>query len=211
MVGARRLDRIDALSKGIVAAGGQAQGQVLDVTDLKSMQAFVSTAQDRFGQVDVLVNNAGVMATSMMEDLRIADWNEMIDVNIRGVLNGVAAVLPILRAQGAGHIINIGSTSAYTVDPTAGVYAATKHAVRAISEGLRQESRDIRVTLISPGVTRTELFERVDNPQVRAHVAAMLEASSIPAHAIAEAIAYAIGQPDSVDVNELMVRPTRQA
>jgi NADP-dependent 3-hydroxy acid dehydrogenase YdfG len=146
------------------------------------------------------------MPLSMVEELRIDDWNEMIDVNLRGVLHGVAAVLPIMRAQGAGHIINLASVSAHRVDPSAAVYCATKFAVRAFSEGLRQESKDVRVTVVSPGLTRTELFD--GKP---AETRAFVEQLAIPAGAIAEAIGFAINQPANVDVNELIVRPTMQA
>ncbi len=209
-LGARRTDRIGAIARDIEEAGGAALDHELDVTDLGSVRAFVAAAQARFGRIDVLVNNAGVMPLSLVEQLHIDEWNQMIDVNLRGVLHGIAAVLPLMKAQGSGHIINVASTSAHRVDPTAAVYSATKFAVRALSEGLRQESREVRVTVISPGLTRTELFDGISDPQVRAGVGAMLEQSSIPASAIAEAIGFAISQPDNVDVNELIVRPTAQ-
>jgi NADP-dependent 3-hydroxy acid dehydrogenase YdfG len=174
------------------------------------MQAFVRTAVCAFGRVDVLVNNAGVMPLSFIDELRIAEWNQMIDVNLRGVLHGIAAVLPVMREQKAGHIINVASVSAHRVDPTAAVYCATKYAVRALTEGLRQENDVIRATLVSPGLTRTELTDGIDNERVRAATRAMMDQSSIPASAIAEAIAFAIHQPPEVDVNELIVRPTKQ-
>jgi NADP-dependent 3-hydroxy acid dehydrogenase YdfG len=145
-----------------------------------------------------------------VEALRIDEWNRMIDVNLRGVLHGIAAVLPLMRAQGAGHIINIASVSAHRVDPTAAVYCATKFAVRALSEGLRQESRHLRVTVVSPGLTRTELTDGITDPEVRMATRSMMEQSSIPASAIAEAIGFAMSQPEHVDVNELIVRPTAQ-
>ena len=210
VLGARRTDRIAALAQEIRDSGGEAFHHELDVTDLDSVKAFVASAHEHYGRVDVLVNNAGVMPLSRIEDLRVDEWNRMIDVNLRGVLHGIAAVLPIMRAQGAGHIVNVASTSAHRVDPTAAVYCATKFAVRALSEGLRQESRDLRVTVVSPGLTRSELFDGIGDPQLQAGVRAMLDQSSIPTSAIAEAIGYAIGQPDSVDVNELIVRPTAQ-
>ena len=210
VVGARRTDRIAALALDIREAGGEALHRELDVTDLGSVRAFVAAAHSRHGRVDVLVNNAGVMPLSLVEELRIDEWNEMIDVNLRGVLHGIAAVLPIMRQQGAGHIINVASVSAHRVDPTAAVYCATKFAVRALSEGLRQESRDLRVTVVSPGLTRTELFDTIGDPQVKAAVRGMIDQASIPAEAIAEAISFAIGQPGNVDVNELIVRPTAQ-
>jgi NADP-dependent 3-hydroxy acid dehydrogenase YdfG len=150
------------------------------------------------------------MPLSLMQDLRIDEWSQMIDVNLRGVLYGIAAVLPIMRKQGVGHIINVASVSAHRVDPTAAVYCATKFAVRALSEGLRQESRDLRVTVVSPGLTRSELFDGIGDPQVKAGVRAMLDQASIPPSAIAEAIGFAISQPETVDVNELIVRPITQ-
>ena len=210
VLGARRVDRIAALAHEIRESGGQALHQKLDVTDLASVQAFVASAHSRHGRVDVLVNNAGVMPLSLVEELRVDEWNQMIDVNLRGVLHGIAAVLPLMREQGAGHIVNVASVSAHRVDPTAAVYCATKYAVRALSEGLRQESRNLRVTVVSPGLTRSELFDGIGDPQVRAGVRAMLDQASIPAAAIAEAIGYAISQPANVDVNELIVRPTAQ-
>ena len=210
VLGARRADRIEAIARDIRAAGGEAVAVVLDVASLASMQAFAGAALGAFGRIDVLVNNAGVMPLSFMDELRIDDWNRMIDVNLRGVLHGIAAVLPAMRAQGAGHVVNVASVSAHRVDPTAAVYCATKYAVRALSEGLRQESDVVRVTLVSPGLTRTELTDGIANAQVRAGVRAMMAQSSIPAAAIAQAIGFAIDQPADVDVNELIVRPTAQ-
>jgi NADP-dependent 3-hydroxy acid dehydrogenase YdfG len=210
VLGARRTDRISAIAQDIERAGGQAFFQELDVTDLDRVKAFVAAAHERYNRVDVLVNNAGIMPLSFMAELRVDDWNRMINVNLRGVLNGIAAVLPVMTEQKSGHIINIASVSGHRVDPTAAVYSATKFAVRALSEGLRQESRDLRVTVVSPGLTRTELFDGIANPQVEAGARAMLDEASIPASAIAEAIGFAIGQPDGVDVNELIVRPTAQ-
>ena len=210
VLGARRTDRISALAREIRDAGGQAMDVALDVTSLESMQAFVRTSAIAFGRIDVLVNNAGVMPLSFLDELRVAEWNQMIDVNLRGVLHGIAAVLPLMREQKAGHIINVASVSAHRVDPTAAVYCATKYAVRALTEGLRQENDAIRATLVSPGLTRTELTDGIDNEHVRAATRAMMDQSSIPPSAIAEAIAFAIDQPAEVDVNELIVRPTAQ-
>ena len=210
VLGARRTDRISAIAQEIREAGGEALDVALDVTSLQSMHAFVRTAVFMFGRVDVLVNNAGVMPLSFLDEVRVDEWNQMIDVNLRGVLHGIAAVLPVMREQQAGHIINVASVSAHRVDPTAAVYCATKYAVRALTEGLRQENEVIRATLVSPGLTRTELTDGIDNENVRAATRAMMEQSSIPASAIAEAIAFAIHQPAEVDVNELVVRPTAQ-
>jgi NADP-dependent 3-hydroxy acid dehydrogenase YdfG len=210
VIGARRADRIEGIAQEIGKANGIAVARALDVTDVESVKTFVSAGQNEFGRIDVLVNNAGVMPLSFMAELRIEEWNRMIDVNLRGVLNGIAAVLPIMNAQKSGHIINVASVSAYRVDPTAAVYCATKYAVRALSEGLRQESKDVRVTIVSPGLTRTELFDGISAPDARAFAQGMVEKTSIPASAIAEAISFAIDQPENVDVNELVVRPTVQ-
>ncbi|WP_116210412.1 SDR family oxidoreductase [Streptomyces olivoreticuli] len=209
VLGARRADRVAAVAADIRAAGGAADHRELDVTGLESMRSFVREAHDRHGRVDVLVNNAGVMPLSTLDALKVDEWNRMIDVNIRGVLHGIAAVLPLMRDQGAGHIVNVASVSGHRVDPTAAVYSATKFAVRAISEGLRQESRDLRVTVISPGFTRSELTEGISDTGVREAVQGQM-GMAIPASAIGEAIDYAVGQPLEVDVNEIVIRPTVQ-
>ncbi|MFI9649343.1 SDR family oxidoreductase [Streptomyces sp. NPDC052040] len=210
-LGARRTDRLDALTKEITGAGGTAASRRLDVTDAADVQAFVSAARERYGRVDVLVNNAGVMPLSPLEALKVDEWDRMIDVNVRGVLHGIAAALPMMRAQGGGHVVNIASVGAYEVSPTAAVYCATKYAVRAISEGLRQETAgDIRVTLVSPGVTESELAEGISDPAAR-EAMKTYRAVALPAPAIAEAIAYALSQPPEVDVNELVIRPTASA
>ncbi len=210
ILGARRVDRLAATADAIHARGGIALAHPLDVTDPASVDRFVQQAHRAFGRIDVLVNNAGVMPLSYLAERRVAEWNRMIDVNLRGVLNGIAAVLPIMAEQKSGHIVNVASVSAHRVDPTAAVYSATKYAVRALSEGLRQESRDIRVTLISPGLTSTELFNGIAAPDARAFAQQMVERTSIPPRAIAEAMAFAIAQPETVDVNEIIVRPTKQ-
>ena len=209
VLGARRTDRLAVLAKDIEAEAGSALAHELDVTDRASMGSFVAAAQDRYGRVDVLVNNAGVMPLSRLDALRVDEWNRMIDVNLRGVLHGIAAVLPIMNARGSGHIVNIASVSGLRVDPTAAVYSATKHAVRALSEGLRQESRELRVTVISPGLTRSELTGSIGDSGVRDAVEGQM-GIAIPAAAIGEAVHYAISQPAEVDVNELVVRPTAQ-
>jgi NADP-dependent 3-hydroxy acid dehydrogenase YdfG len=209
VLGARRTDRIAAIAADIRAAGSSAEHFTLDVTEPQSVGDFVDTARRRYGRVDVLVNNAGVMPLSMLEALKVGEWNQMIDVNIRGVLHGIAAVLPIMRDQGDGHIVNIASVSGHRVDPTAAVYSATKFAVRAISEGLRQESRDLRVTVVSPGFTRSDLTESITDTDVREAVREQMQIA-IPAAAVADAVAYAVSQPRGVDVNEIVVRPTVQ-
>ena len=209
VLGARRTDRLAVLAKDIETDTGVAFPHVLDVTDPDSMQSFVSAAHDRYGRIDALVNNAGVMPLSRLDALKVDEWNRMIDVNLRGVLHGIAAVLPVMQAQGAGHIVNIASVSGLRVDPTAAVYSATKHAVRALSEGLRQESRELRVTVISPGLTRSELTETISDQDTKNAVAGQM-GIAIPAAAIGEAVHYAISQPADVDVNEIVVRPTAQ-
>ncbi|MGX9888981.1 SDR family oxidoreductase [Streptomyces sp. NPDC002276] len=210
VLGARRADRLAAVAEEIRADGGTADHHELDVTDLESVRSFVEAARESYGRVDVLVNNAGVMPLALLEALKVDEWNRMIDVNIRGVLHGIAAVLPVMREQGAGHIVNVASVAGHRVDPTAAVYCATKFAVRALSEGLRQESRDLRVTVVSPGLTRSELTDGISDLGMRA-VAEDMMAVAIPAAAIGEAIVYAVNQPAEVDVNEIVVRPTAQS
>lgn len=209
LLGARRLDRLETLAEQIRSAGGTAEYAKLDVTDAQDMEDFVRCAEEKFGRVDVIVNNAGVMPLSNLEERKIDEWNRMIDVNIRGVLHGIAAGLPAMRRQGGGQFVNVASIGAYSVTPTAAVYCATKYAVKAISEGLRMETgSEIRVTLVSPGVTESELADSISDEHARA---AMREYRRIalPAQAIAEAILYAVSQPEGVDVNELVVRPAK--
>lgn len=208
VLGARRTDRLVRIAGDINASCGRAEFRALDVTDRKDVQDFIDFAVTRFDRVDVLVNNAGVMPLSKLEALKVDEWDRMIDVNIRGVLHGIAATLPLMQRQRTGQIINIASIGAYAVSPTASVYCATKYAVRAISEGLRQEvGGDIRVTVIAPGVTESELAESISDEGGRAEMKAFRKIA-ISADAIARAIAYAIEQPAEVDVSELIVRPT---
>ncbi|MFI0786816.1 SDR family oxidoreductase [Streptomyces lydicus] len=206
-LGARRTDRLAALTDQLVAAGGTAAYRRVDVTDVDGVRAFVDAARAAFGRVDVMVNNAGVMPLSPLAALRVADWDRMLDVNVRGVLHGIAAALPVMRAQGGGHFVNIASVGAYEVSPTAAVYCATKFAVRALSEGLRQESGgDIRVTVVSPGVTESELADSLTDPKAR-QAMETYRSVALPAAAVADAVAYAVAQPPEVDVNEIVVRP----
>lgn len=206
-LGARRIERLDALAARIETAGGIASFRRLDVTDAADVQQFVGGAVGTYGGVDVMINNAGVMPLSALAENKVDEWNRMIDVNIRGVLHGISASLPVMQAQGSGHIVNVASIGAHEVEPTAAVYCATKFAVWAISEGLRKEhSGDIRVSVISPGVTESELAESISDPAARSAMRAY-RAVAIPASAIADAIAFAIGQPPEVDVNEIIVRP----
>jgi NADP-dependent 3-hydroxy acid dehydrogenase YdfG len=207
VLGARRTDRLETLVSEIHAEGGFAEYRRLDVTSLEEMQAFVGFAKETFGRIDVIVNNAGVMPLSKLEALKIDEWNRMIDVNIRGVLHGIAAGLPIMKEQGSGQFINLSSIGGHTVSPTAAVYCATKFAVGAISEGLRQEVSNIRVTVISPGVTESELADSISDSEARQGMQDFRKIA-IPAEAIARAIAFAIEQPNDVDVSEIIVRPT---
>jgi NADP-dependent 3-hydroxy acid dehydrogenase YdfG len=210
VLGARRIDRLKAIVSEIRDQGGIAEYRFLDVTSLENMQAFVDFAKDKFGRLDVVVNNAGLMPLSKLEVLKIDEWNQMIDVNIRGVLHGIAAALPTFKQQQSGQFVNLSSIGGHAVFSTAAVYCATKYAVWAISEGLRQESTDVRVTIISPGTTESELASTITDAQA-AQWTAEFRKSVIPADAIARAIAFAIEQPADVDVNEIIVRPIRQS
>ena len=176
---------------------------------MANSRAFVELAKDKFGRIDVMVNNVGLMPLSKLEVLKIDEWNRMIDVNIRGVLHGIAAALPIFKQQQSGQFVNLSSLGGHNVYPTAAVYCATKLAVWAISEGLRQESTDIRVTVISPGTTESELASTITDAEAAQWVEGFREAI-IPDDAIARAIAFAIEQPEDVDVNEIVVRPVGQ-
>ncbi|MEK4110512.1 NADP-dependent 3-hydroxy acid dehydrogenase YdfG [Paenibacillus sp. DS2363] len=208
VIGARRMERLEALASSIRLEGGSVEYHSLDVTRLEEMQTIVDLAQTRYGRIDVILNNAGVMPLSPLESLKVDEWNRMIDVNIRGVLHGIAAGLPVMKKQGFGQFVNIASIGAYAVSPTAAVYCATKYAVRAISEGLRQEvGGDIRVTLVSPGVTESELADTISDEEAR-DLMKEYRRISIPASAIAQSILFAISQPAEVDVNEIVVRPT---
>ncbi|WP_224242027.1 SDR family oxidoreductase [Hyalangium gracile] len=208
VLGARRTDKLEALTKAITAEGGSARYRQLDVTRREDMEAFVEFALGAFGRVDVVINNAGVMPLSMLEALKVDEWNRMIDVNIRGVLHGIAAALPLMKKQRSGQFINLSSIGGHAVSPTAAVYCATKFAVMAISEGLRQEvGGDIRVTVISPGVTESELAESITDPLAQKTMKDFRRIS-IPAEAVARTIAFAIDQPADVDVSEIIVRPT---
>lgn len=207
VIGARRLERLLALQDALRAEGGDVVAMALDVTRLDDVQRMVARAQDRYGGVDVLINNAGVMPLSPLAALQVEDWNRTLDVNVRGVLHGIAAVMPVMQEQGHGHIINVASIGAHAVSPTAALYCASKFAVRAISDGLRQETDTIRVTLLSPGVVESELADHIADDTARA---AMREFRRIalPPQAVAQAIAYTIAQPDGVDVSEIIIRPT---
>lgn len=207
LVGARRTDRLEKLVTELRAQGATAEFLALDVTNRDSVQDFVRFATERFGKLDAIVNNAGLMPLSPLEALHVNEWEQMIDVNIKGVLYGIAAALPVFKRQGYGHVINTSSIAAYRAIPTAAVYCATKAAVNFITEGLRQENSYVRTTIISPGVTESELAHTITHDATAKFIDDYRKIS-IPADAIARAIAFALEQPDGVDVNEIVVRPT---
>lgn len=210
VVGARRADRLEKLVAAVSAEGGEARFRAVDVTSREDVKSFVDFVEAEFGHVDVIVNNAGIMPLSPMAALKVDEWDRMIDVNIRGVLNGIAAVLPKMKARGSGQIVNVASIAAHTVVPMAAVYCATKYAVWAISEGLRQENPDIRVTIVSPGVVATELGNDITDAGAKDLLTGFRKIALTP-DAVARAIAYAVEQPGDVDVNEVIVRPTASA
>ncbi|HEV2901206.1 MAG TPA: SDR family oxidoreductase [Pseudaminobacter sp.] len=210
VLGARRTDRLQALAEEIRSKGGEVLTQRLDVTDRADVAAFADAAREAYGRVDVMVNNAGVMPLSLMASLKIDEWDRMVDVNIKGVLYGIAAVLSEMTARGSGHVINIASIGGLAVSPTAAVYCATKYAVRALSEGLRQENDKIRVTCIYPGVVESELADTITDPAA-AELMRTYRAIALKPDAIARAVRYAIEQPDDVDVSDIVVRPTASA
>ncbi len=209
VLGARRLDRLQAIAQEL-SLDAQAVVQT-DVTHREQVQRLVDRAVQVHGRIDVIINNAGLMPHSPLERGRVEDWERMIDVNIKGVLYGIAAALPYMRARKSGHVINVASVAGHKVGPGGAVYAATKHAVRAISEGLRQEVKPygIRSTIISPGAVATELPESITEPDVAERIRKLYEIA-IPADAFARAVAFAMSQPEDVDINEILFRPTRQ-
>jgi len=212
VLGARRVDRIQSLAEELVRAGGTAVAVQTDVTRPDQVQRLVDTAVQTYGRIDVIINNAGLMPHSPLERRKIDDWNQMIDVNIKGVLYGIAAALPYMQQQKAGHIINVSSVAGHKVRPGGVVYAATKHAVRALSEGLRMEVKpyNIRTTVISPGAVATDLLNSITEVDVATNMHQFYEEFAIPADSFARMVAFAISQPEDVDVNEILFRPTRQ-
>ena len=210
VLGARRTDRLEKIVAEIRQAGGTAEFRKLDVADRADVQAFVDFARQKFGRVDVMFNNAGVMPVSPMNALKTAEWDRIIDINIKGVLNGIAAVLPVMESQGSGHIISTASTGAHAVGAQFGVYCASKYAVRAIMEGLRQETNRIRVTTLSPGVTESELGHDITVGDTKAAVT-QLRSIALDTNAVAKAVNYIISQPADVDVNEMIIRTVRSA
>jgi NADP-dependent 3-hydroxy acid dehydrogenase YdfG len=212
VLGARRLNRLQALVDRIAAAGGEGAYASADVKRRADLVKLVELARERYGRLDVLVSNAGIGPISPLDELRVEEWEAMIDVNIKGVLYGVAAALPVFRSQGYGHFVNIASTAGHKTVASQSVYSATKFAVRAISEGLRQEAGEkLRVTIISPGFVRTDFVDAVPDPKLRGQLSEARDKFAIPADAIARAIGFAIEQPSDIDVNEIVVRPTAQA
>jgi NADP-dependent 3-hydroxy acid dehydrogenase YdfG len=211
VLGARRLDRLEEIVARITMSGGEAACLRTDVRRRQDLSDLVAHACERYGRLDVLVNNAGIGPISPLDDLRVDEWDQMIDVNLRGVLYGIAAALPVFRRQGAGHFINLASTAAHRIVANQSVYAATKTAVRVLSEALRQEAGDsLRVTVISPGFTKTEFADDVTNPEIHAQIAEGKARFAMPPAAVARAIAFAISQPPEIDVGEIIVRPTAQ-
>ena len=212
VLGARRADRLQSLANELTDKGGKALAVATDVTHCDEVKKLVDTAVQTFGRVDVMLNNAGLMQQSPLERLKIDEWDRMIDINIKGVLYGIAAALPHMKQQKSGHIINVSSVAGHKVTPLGAVYCATKHAVRALSEGLRVEVKpyNIRTTVISPGAVATELPDAITEPEVAANMRKFYDAFAIPADSFARAVAFAMSQPDEVDVNEILFRPTRQ-
>ncbi|TYT26593.1 SDR family oxidoreductase [Luteimonas viscosa] len=208
VLGARRIDRLQALAEDITTRGGNAHARTLDVTSRADMQAFVDEAVARYGRIDVLVNNAGVMPLAPLSALKTDEWDTMIDVNIRGVLHGIAAALPLMEGQGHGHVVNVSSIAGLFVMKTAAVYCATKYAVRAISEGLRMESDIVRVTCVYPGAVESELASTITHAETAQAIDEFRQIALKP-EAIANAIAHAIAQPADVDTTDIVVRHVR--
>ncbi|WP_210590862.1 SDR family oxidoreductase [Streptomyces sp. GESEQ-35] len=214
VLAARRSERIEAIAQDIREEGGRAATCIVDVTKAEDLRRLVATTVDRYGRIDVLVNNAGIAPISPMADLDTEGWSAMIDVNLRGTLNGIAAALPAFREQGSGHLVSIVSVAGLSgVSPSMAVYAATKNAVRTVHEGLRRESTDgvVRTTAISPGYIRTDLADSMADPNIREQTRKNMDAVGIPAAAVARAVAFAIEQPSDVEIGEINVRPTVQA
>ncbi|RYX81662.1 SDR family oxidoreductase [bacterium] len=211
VLGARRTERLEALAQRIVDAGGEAIYAATDVKRRDDVEALVNLACERYGKLDVFVNNAGIGPISLFDELRVDDWDEMIDVNLKGVLYGIAAALPVFRQQGFGHFVNIISTAGLIIKPTMGVYAGTKNAVRTLSEALRQEAGDkLRVTGISPGFVRTEFADSMTDLEVKSQIVERMEQMALPPEAVARCVAFAIEQPAEVEVGDIVIRPTAQ-
>jgi NADP-dependent 3-hydroxy acid dehydrogenase YdfG len=212
VLGARRIERLRALVADFEAAGGRALARETDVTRREQVEALVDAAVDTFGRVDVMINNAGLMPHSPLERLKVEDWERMVDVNLKGVLYGIAAALRHMKEQKSGQIINVSSVAGHKVTQAGAVYAATKHAVRALSEGLRQEVKayNLRTTIISPGAVDTELPDSITEADISGGIHDFYASVAIPADSFARAVSFAISQPEEVDINEILFRPTRQ-
>ncbi|CAM6273542.1 Oxidoreductase [Citrobacter sedlakii] len=212
VLAARRAERIDVIANDINGQGGEVLAQATDVTRLEDVKKLVDTAVAKWGRIDVLINNAGVMPLSSLDQAKVNEWDMMIDVNLRGVLHGIAAALPIMKAQQSGHIINTASVAGHLVFPTSAVYSATKFAVRALTEGLRKEAStyNVRATIISPGAVSTELLDHISDKDVQAANQDYVGKVGIPPETYARMVAFAIGEPEDVGVNEIIFRPTAQ-
>ena len=212
VLGARRRERLERLVDQIHKAGGEAIYLLTDVSKRTDMAALVDLALERWGRLDVLVANAGIGPISLLDELKVEDWEAMIDINFKGFLYGIAAALPVFRRQGFGHFVNVISTAGLKIVPIQSVYAATKNAVRTVAEGLRQEAGDkLRVTSVSPGFVNTEFADSMTSPEVKTQILQQRDRMALSPDAIARAIVFAISQPADVDVNEIVVRPTAQA
>ena len=212
VLGARRKERIEAIAHELSAMGGKATALVTDVTDYAQVKQLVEAAVENHGRVDVMLNNAGLMPQALLEKLQVSEWDQMIEVNLKGVLYGIAAALPYMKEQKSGHFIQVSSVAGHKVGPGFAVYAATKFGVRALSEGLRQEVKpyNIRTTVLSPGAVATELPNSVTDPDAAARIKQFYASAAIPADSFARAVSFAIGQPEEVDINEIVFRPTKQ-
>lgn len=212
VLAARRKERIDGLAKEINENGGKASAKQTDVTQAEQLKDLVDFTIDTYGRIDVIINNAGLMPLSPLDRLKLDEWNQMIDVNIKGVLYGIAAALPYMQKQKSGHIINLSSVAGHKVWEGSAVYSATKFAVRALSEGLRQEMTpyNIRVTVVSPGAVATELLNSISESDIAEAVKADVNKISVSPDAFARVVAFAISQPEDVDVNEVLFRPVKQ-
>ena len=212
VLGARRVDRIESLARELTGRSGKALAVATDVTHYGQVKTLVDAAARTYGRIDVMLNNAGLMPHSPLERLKIDDWNRTIDVNLKGVLYGIAAALPYMKQQKSGHFINVSSVAGHKVRPGSAVYAATKTAVLVLSEGLRQEVKpyNIRTTVISPGALATELANSITEPDIAENISKFMYEIALPAESFARAVAFAIGQPEDMDVNEILFRPTRQ-
>ena len=212
VLGARRTRRLETIANEITEDGGRALAVTTDVTERRQVQNLVDAAVDEFGRVDVMLNNAGVMPLSPLDRLNVEEWDQMIDVNVKGVLYGIAAALPYMKERRSGHIINVASDAGHDVHAGSAVYAATKHAVRALSEGLRQEVKPygLRTTVVSPGAVESELPDTISEEDVAEETDALYNEHAVSADSFARAVAFAIEQPQEVDVNEILYRPTSQ-